>query len=182
MSLHLKCVLTDLQITSDVVSTMIIHWIFRCSFFFAPNKDDDSFATILMFLSSTFLLKMLGYELMNEIIRLMSLWGWQLQAVCFFDIICPPPPTRGYLRMVWCFLLLFIVFFLKWLELYRDVCFPPPIRVRWNSCFSIFHRWIFGFHGTWPKWGLRQGVPCQGVLMPLSFASQAGGSLTKNLG
>ena len=30
--------------------------------------------------------------------------------------------------------------------------------------------------------GLRQGVPCQAVLMPLSFAAQAGGSLTKRLG
>ena len=151
---------------------------FSVAVVFAPNKDDDSFATILMFLSSTVFLKMLGYELMNEIMRLVRL----IAAGSLFFLILFVPPTRGYLRMIWCFLLLFIFFFLKWLEFYRDVCFPTSnqgaLKLMVFPC-SIVGFWV----STEPDlWGLRQGVPCQGVLMPLSFASQAGGSLTKNLG
>lgn len=48
-----------LRITSDVVSPRSFIDLF-VAVFFAPNKDDDSFATILMFLGSTLLSKMRG--------------------------------------------------------------------------------------------------------------------------
>lgn len=61
---EMKCnstssVFLPFRITCDVVSLRSFIDIF-VAFFFEKNKDDDSFATILMFLGSTLLSKMRG--------------------------------------------------------------------------------------------------------------------------